>query len=126
MFATIPATLTRWRWRLRHHWRRWLLAVAFARDNLTRDQALDLLYHAEEAAGVWPLATFDAEGVLQTARERWGDNPALERLAHDAASRVASKWSGDDGHLAGAAEDWALDLLAEFAAQEGIELRELA
>jgi hypothetical protein len=38
-----------------------------------------------------------------------------------ACDRVASKWSSD-GHAADAAEDWALDLVAEFAQARGIDL----
>jgi hypothetical protein len=38
---------------------------------------------------------------------------------------VNSKHSGSDGELAGAAEDWALDLMAEYAARDGVTLTEL-
>jgi hypothetical protein len=42
----------------------------------------------------WPsfeLEVIDAEGVLREAREQWADHPALERLAYDAAERIANK-----------------------------------
>jgi hypothetical protein len=38
-----------------------------------------------------------------------------------ACARVASKWSSE-GYAADAAEDWALDLVGEFAAARGITL----
>ena len=77
------------------------------------------------AAGVWALETLNAEAVLESATERWGGVPGLDRLVHEACARVASKWDYT-GDPAAAAEAWALQLVREYAEQEGVELREVA
>ncbi len=78
-------------YRLRLRARRARTAMAFFLGRLSEDEAYDLLFAAEERLGVWPLVTIDAEGVLERVHDTYQDHPALLDLAHDAASRVASK-----------------------------------
>jgi hypothetical protein len=69
------------------------------------------------------LEAIDAEGVLQEAREQWADHPALERLAYEAAERIANKWTGS-GDISCEARGCAVDLIAHYARTQGIELIE--
>ena len=106
---------------LRLRARRARTAMAFFLGRFGEDQAYDLLFAAEERLGVWPLVTIDSEGVLERVLDTYQDHPALMDLAHDAASRVASKWS-DDGEARSGAIDWAEDLVRDYAAARGVIL----
>jgi hypothetical protein len=109
-------------YRARDKIRRYRLAIAYARQRIDADQANDIIYDCQAAAGWYPLETFSADGCLQTALDcYWQPHPELESLVQSACDRVASKWSSN-GHAADAAEDWALDLVADFAAARGIAL----
>jgi hypothetical protein len=110
------------KYRLHSMIHRYRLAIAYARDHIDPDQANDIIYDCQAAAGWFPLETFSVERCLQTALDcHWEPHPELEGLVQSACDRVASKWSSD-GHAADAAEDWALDLVAEFAQARGIDL----
>jgi hypothetical protein len=109
-------------WRVRNKLRRYREAIAYARNRMDTTQANDIIYNCQAAAGWYPLETFSVDGCLQTALDcYWEDNPELETLVQSACARVASKWSSD-GHAADAAEDWALELIGDFAAARGIKL----
>jgi len=95
----------------------------YATSRLTRDDALEMLWDSEQVAGLFSLESFDQESVLESATERCGEHAALPDLVARACRRVASKWNSD-GETRGAAEDWALDLVAEYAAADGIELKD--
>ena len=108
--------------RLRNKFRRYCEALAYARNRLTASQASDIIYNCEAAAGWYSLETFSVDRCLETALNcYWQDHPELKSLVQSACARVASKWSSE-GHAADAAEDWALDLVGEFAAARGIAL----
>jgi hypothetical protein len=109
------------RWRLRSRARRARTALAYYLDHLTQDQAYDLLHAAENRLGVWSLVSIDAEGVHERVRDTYHDHPCLRELAHDAAARVAHKWS-DDGETRSAAIDWAEDLVSQYAEDRGVTL----
>jgi hypothetical protein len=79
------------------------------------------MYEAHEIAESYPLESLDAESVLETARERYGDHPALTSLVSAACRCVWRKWSSD-GYVAEGAEDWALEKVGECAQSSGIEL----
>ena len=61
---------------------------------MTTEDAGWIRHRCQDVEGCWPLEAIDAEGVLMEAREQWADHPALERLAYDAAERIANKWTG--------------------------------
>jgi hypothetical protein len=103
---------------------RWARALAYGRGTLSRDQAARILWDCQATAGWLPLETLSTDSVLEAARERWADCPELAELAADAAERVGDKWNSS-GDLAGAAEDWALDLIGEYAERDGVTLVEL-
>src|SRR5258708_1113127 len=85
-------------------------------------QANDIILNCQAAAGWYPLETFSVDSCLQTALDcYWEDHPELESLVQSACEGVASKWESA-GHAASAAEDWALDLVPEYAQARGIEL----
>jgi hypothetical protein len=100
---------------------RWRRAYRYATRKLSTDDAYWIASECADVSGCWPLQSIGVESVLGSAQDRWQDDPNLPRFAYAAASRVASKWPGSDES---AAEDWALDLIAEYATQEGITLRE--
>ena len=86
------------------------------------NQANEIIYDCQAAAGWYPLESLSVDSCLQTALDvYWQDHPELESLVQSACDRVASKWYSA-GHAADAAEDWALDLIGEFAQARGIEL----
>ncbi len=108
--------------RVREKIQRYRLAIAYARNRIDADQANDIIYDCQAVAGWYPLETFSVDDCLQTALDcHWQPHPELESLVQSACDRVAGKWSSD-GHVADAAQDWALDLVADFAAARGIAL----
>jgi hypothetical protein len=110
------------RWRYSERMKRVRLAYRYATDRLTEDDAYDMSRAAMRVSGRYPLAEFNVSDTLERAREKYGDEPALEELVRDACDRVWNKWDGDSGETAGAAEDWALDLVRSYAAHRGITL----
>ena len=110
------------KYRMRGMIQRYRLAIAYARNRIDPVQANEIIYDCQAAAGWFPLESLSVDRCLQTALDcHWEPHPELEGLVQSACDRVASKWSSD-GHAADAAEDWALDLVAEFAQARGIAL----
>jgi hypothetical protein len=108
-------------WRVRRLKHRAYLGLQYARGRLTSDQAHALRYECQQISGCYPLETIDAESTLEAFRDCYGDHPELPRLVRDACARVGDKWSSS-GHVTDAAQDWAFDLVHEYAAAEGIML----
>lgn len=106
-----------WRWRLKH-WRR---AWRYAMNRSTYNDGWDLFHDAEHITGYYALEGLSREDVLNTARERYGDVTGMEELAQRACERVASNWDST-GDMTGAAEDWAFDLIAQYAVADGVNL----
>ena len=102
---------------------RWRRAWRYATDTLSADDAGWIRHRCQDVEGFWPLEAIDAEGVLREAREQWADHPALERLAYDAAERIANKWTGS-GDISCEARGCAVDLVAEYAKAQGVKLVE--
>lgn len=111
-------------YRLRSRLARYRLAYAYARGRMSPDQALSILWDCQHAAGSFCLISLDVSDVLEAARDRWEDHPELPGLCKSAASRVASKWD-DYTEVRSSCEDWALDLVADYARGEGIALVEV-
>ena len=97
------------------------LAALYLTGRLTEFDAFTLMREMEDITGTHALETIDFKSVLERAREQWEDHPELERLAREATARVGDKWN-PTGDIAYAAEDWALEKIAEYAEEEGIEL----
>lgn len=115
---------SRFFWRCRTRIERAGRAWRYATETMTADDAQRITWDCRYIAGWHPLATLCTESVLECAREVYEDHPALARLVADACDRVGDKWE-DYGESASAAGDWALEIVAEYAAQEGIELTKL-
>ncbi|MCK1577822.1 hypothetical protein [Bradyrhizobium sp. 174] len=111
--------------RLQHKAQRYAVAWRYARGCSTRDDGLRLLYDAENIVGIYGLATLNVQCVANAAREIYGDVPGLDDWAGDACSRVNQKYPGDEGAVSGPAEEWALELLVEYAAKDGVTLAEI-
>jgi hypothetical protein len=114
---------TTWAFRWQYRLQRWRRAWRYAADTMSADDAAWIRQRCQDVEGFWPLEAIDAEGVLREARERWADHPALEPLACDAAERIANKWTGS-GDISCEARGCAVDLIAEYARTQGIELIE--
>ena len=112
-------------WRLRDTTRRYGRALAYARGRMNSDQANDIIFDCQAAAGWYPLETLAIDSCLETAcGVHWQAHPELESLVQSACDRVASKWESN-GNAAEAAEDWALDLIEDIARARGIQLTPL-
>jgi hypothetical protein len=110
------------KWRIRHKIRRYRGAVAYARNRMDMSIANDIIFDCQAAAGWYPLETLSVDSCLQTALDvYWQYHPELGSLVQSACARVASKWEST-GHARDAAEDWALDLIPEYAEARGITL----
>jgi hypothetical protein len=116
-------TRTTWGFRWQCRLQRWRRAWRYATDTMTADDASWIRHRCQDVEGFWPLEPIDAEGVLREARERWHDHPALERFAYDAAERTANKWTGS-GDISCEARGCAVDLVAESARAQGVDLIE--
>jgi hypothetical protein len=93
-----------------------------ANNQLTPEDAREILYYVEDIAGHHPVVSMCVEDVLEKAAYRW-TNPSeeIEDLAHYACARVARKYEFD--HM-DTLWDWALELIEESAAEDGITLVE--
>ncbi|MGY4224359.1 hypothetical protein ACVMIH_001720 [Bradyrhizobium sp. USDA 4503] len=122
--ALLVNEASRYRWRLRRALQRYVVAWRYARQRSTREDGLSLLYDAEHITGIYGLICFSESSVLDRARDLYGDVPGLARWAADACARVNSKHDGDS-EATGAAEDWAINLVVEYAADDGVTLQEI-
>lgn len=87
----------------------------------TADDARQMEYESNQLTGSWPLECINAEGVAECARDMFGEHPGIDRWSMEAAARVAQKWSST-GDLTSVAQDWALDLVHEYATLDGVTL----
>lgn len=94
--------------------KRWQRAVAYGR----------IISDCQDDALFWDLEGFGLDDVLDAAGDLWSNSAEdLREVAIRACQRVAQKWKSD-GETAGAAQDWALSLISEYAADAGITLIE--
>jgi hypothetical protein len=108
--------------RIRHKIRRYREAIAYARNRMDMPIANGIIFDCQAAAGRYPLETLSVDSCLRTTLDvYWQYHPELGSLVQSACVRVASKWEGT-GHARDAAEDWALDLIREYAEARGITL----
>lgn len=108
-------------WDLRQRKNRIAIGWRFAWGTMTEDDAHNMAYECATLAGRYSLEELSRDSVLEQCRERFGDVPELPELVADACERVWSKWDSS-GDLTGAAEDWAMDKVLEYAEQRGITL----
>jgi hypothetical protein len=97
------------RWRIRDRLRRYGIAWRYA----LRDRG-------EELTGWYAIEGLSEASVADAATLEFRDSPQLDGLIMDACQRVASKWNSD-GEIGRSAVDWAMDLIREQAADNGIE-----
>jgi hypothetical protein len=121
--ACLANVASKYRWRLRSTLQHYAVAWRYARGRSTPADGLSLLYDAEHIAGIHGLVSLSLDSVIGRARELYGDVPGLDDWAAEAVDRVASKHDGDGGEMVSAAEDWALEILEEYAARDGVNLR---
>jgi hypothetical protein len=121
-FQIARQRLSAWKWRTKYSAQHARRAWRYLTHSLTSDDASMIAYEMQDISGDWPLASLSLDSVMEAARDRWEDHPELRSIAEDACSRVASKWSGGGEESVGAAEDWALDKIAEYAERDGVEL----
>jgi hypothetical protein len=72
-------------------------------------------------AGWYSLTTLYVEYTLEMVLEEYQDHPALRTYVESACAYVAKKWEPNTEER-GAAEDWAIRLVAEYARDDGIIL----
>lgn len=95
----------------------------FAIGRSQGDDGYYLLRAGEELTRAYSLEWLSVQSLTDSLVDRYGEEhrAVLEELAERACSRVASKWNST-GDIQGAAEDWAGDLVAEYAAEAGLDL----
>lgn len=113
------ASAFRWRMtsRLDHIRRAW----RYLCGTMTGDDAYRIMRDCYDTAGSYPLETLDVSSLIDYATDQWQDHPALPDLCQQAAERVYGKWTSD-GHLSGAAEEWAMSLIPDYAKAAGVTL----
>jgi hypothetical protein len=101
------------------------LGYRLANGQLDQDDANAVIHECLAIAGWWPLAILDLGSVTEVAGFRWQNSAdEIAPLALQACQRVSNKWFGDADAVTCAAEDWALDLIEEYAVDAGLELIE--
>ena len=118
-----PRSLSPVAWRLRSRCHRLAVAARYALGRSTIDDAWQMFHDAEHITGFRTLEGISTDGVTQQAFERYGESPQIAALAEKACRRVADKWSGNSD-ITNAAEDWAFDLIEEYARTDGLALRD--
>lgn len=120
---TIRQTVRRVTWSARHTCRRYATAWRYARRRSTLTDGYNLLHDAERIVGIYSLESLSVQSTTDLAVDRYGEEhrDALEELTERACDRVVSKWNSS-GEAVNAAEGWACDLVAEYAAEQGLKL----
>ena len=94
----------------------WRLALG----RTTREDARDLHWMIEDRAGWRTLVSIDDDEVLERIQDLGHDGARAEEWAERASARVASKFDTSD--VSTSAVDWAMDLVAEYARDDGVDL----
>jgi hypothetical protein len=109
------------RWRIFQRWQRLRRAVAYAAGRLSQDGAQSIILDCRPPAGWYPLMTLSPEDVRAMAADLYGDVAALDPYLDGACESVARKWDDPrDDHWR--ARQWALELVLQDAAADGIVL----
>lgn len=125
MNLPLQFNLRRLRWRLRVNVQRVRHGLKYALGRLSQDDAQWMFCALQHTTGWYPLSILSVDDVLAQAAERYEITPQIEGFAASACARVHNKWSGT-GDDVSAAEKWAMDLIRDYAASEGIVLRDLS
>ena len=99
-------------------------ACKYFRGRLDDNDARRIMLDCRVPAGWHPLVTLTVEDALEEARSTFTDHPDLRRLIGDACACVEDKWESYNDDLYHARQ-WALNLVAKYAANEGIKLTKL-
>lgn len=116
---------TRFYFRWTNRLQRWGRAWRYATGTWSRDDAGWIILDAQPVAGYTILETLDTDSVIEWAEELFGSHPRMAEWAASAVARVGYKWSGT-GDIQSAASDWAIDLIRQYAADDGVTLAEPA
>ena len=110
-------------WRARDVSKRVAIGWRYAIGRSKLEDGYDLLHAAENLTGIYGLETLSVGSVRDMLVDRYGEaqRDALEELAERACSRVADKWDSA-GDITGAAEDWACELVEQYAKEAGLVL----
>lgn len=102
------------------------LAYLFASRTLTQSDAADLLWMVRPLVHIAMLETMTDEDVILSLRDAYDykETDTLWHYAQRAVDRVNDKWESN-GDTCSAAIDWAVDLVEEYATEDGIELERL-
>ena len=95
-------------WRTRGASKRAAIGWRYAIGRSSQSDGYDLLHAAESLTGIYGLEILSTYSLADDLAER-------------ACSRVASKWDSS-GEVRSAAEDWAGDLVEQYAKEAGLEL----
>lgn len=111
-------------WRASQNLKRWRRAWHYARERLTADEAQDMILECRQAAGWYALLTLSVQDTLEAALQEYQDHPWLRDYVASACAQVSRKWepSGDERWVA---QDWAIRLVAEYAAEDDVVLTPL-
>jgi hypothetical protein len=97
-------------------------AYAYGMGTLTQDDAETVLHDCYPTARYWPLETLSVDSFYEDLTSwRYAESDALYDYCLAACDRVRSKWNST-GDAVSAAEDWAHDLVAEYAKADGVTL----
>jgi hypothetical protein len=107
--------------RFQHRLVRYRRALDYALDDLSADQAQEIVLDCEYTAGWFPLLALTVENTLEQALEVYQDHPELRRLIAEGCDRVHYKWE-DHSDALYYARGWAIELAEGYAAMEGITL----
>jgi hypothetical protein len=92
---------------------RYRVALAYARNRLSKHQAQSMVYDIERASGWYHLVSLDVEYAMEEALERWQLHPELHELVDEACEYVAGKHEDHNG-TAYYAKGWALEKVEEY------------
>ncbi len=123
MDSKIRQKLRYLRWRTRDAAKQAAIGWRYAIGRSKPEDGYDLLHAAESLTGIYGLEILSTYSLADDLAERYGEKhrEALTELAERACSRVASKWDSS-GEVRSAAEDWAGDLVEQYAKEAGLEL----
>ena len=96
--------------------------LRYAAEGMTKNDEWMLMHQAEESTGFRCLEGLSESSVAELFCDRFQECPEMDELIADACSRVAHKWSG--GEITDSAEEWAMDLVQEYARDRGVKLQE--
>jgi hypothetical protein len=114
-------------WRWRQVVKRMRIGLKYAAGTLTEPEARDLLWEAEQIAGIQSLESYGIESFTTEVLERFGidldEAPEYRKLAKEAIARMGGRFESA-GHQRDVAAEFSMEFFIKYCNDDGLALKE--